>query len=182
MNFAGARLDQVEDENIRNVVNGRRRVAQIVQQIHHAFHVPNRQGDENHVGAVGLDVGAEVAQGSDQFGVGLHAEPLAAAIVEEAFDLEPHAGVGTQPAGQLQAAGVIAGDDGAALVEGVEQETAHDFLHGQRREDQSHRGDRRPGQKYAARIDLQRRLGDVTDGEQHGEQQQPADDHIDHGR
>jgi hypothetical protein len=100
----------------------------------------------------------KVGQVADEFGIGLHGEPIAAAVVEEALHVEAHARIALQPAREFEAAGIVAGDDGAAAVEGVDQEPAHEFLHGQGGRDERHRRHGRPDQEHPARIRLQRGL------------------------
>ena len=127
-----------------------------------------------------LHVVRQVAQGADELGVGLHAEAVAAAVVEETGHFHAHAGIVGQAPRQLQAAVVVAGKDGAAVVERVHHEAVHDLLHDQRHADQRHRSDHRPGEEYAPRVS-RKGLGDIADGQQHRQQQQPAEDHIGDG-
>ena len=81
MDLSGARLDQVEDEDVGHVVDRSGGVAQVVEQVHDPLHVADGQRDEYHVRAVFLHVMGKVAQAADEFRVGFHAEPIAAPIV-----------------------------------------------------------------------------------------------------
>ena len=92
VDLSRARLDQVEHENIRHVVDRGRGVAQVVQQVHDALDVADRQRDEDDVRAMLLHVAAQGrASGPRSLCIAFHAEPIGAAIIEEAGHLEAHA-------------------------------------------------------------------------------------------
>jgi hypothetical protein len=155
-------------------------VAQIVEQVHHALDVPNRQCDKNHVRAVFLHVLGDVAERADQVDIGFHFEPVAAAVIEEAGNLEAHRRVVLQALREFQAAGGISGNDGIAVLECVHQEAAHDFLRSQRHENERERRRHPPSEIYPARIE-QQRLCAVADCQQHSQEERPSEDHVDDG-
>jgi len=88
LNVAGTRLDQVEHEDVGCVVDRRRGVAQLIQQPSRRAAHDDRQGDEDDVDVLIVDVANQFAERAFQFRIGFGPKAVGAAVIEETLDLE----------------------------------------------------------------------------------------------
>ena len=84
-------------------VDGRRSVAEFVHEVAHARHLPRRNGDEDDVDIAVVHEGRDVVEAAEQLRGLRTAEPVAAAIVEEARHRDTELDVQRQPPRELHA-------------------------------------------------------------------------------
>src|SRR5688572_12407980 len=179
LDLGSTRLDQVDDENIRHEIDRGSRVAQLLEQSHHALHLPHGQRDEDQIDVIAVYVPREVGKTANQRRALPQAQSLGAAIVEETLHDDPILTVAPDALHELQAHVVVTCNHGLACVRGRMHESADEFVEPDAHDDQWDRSQRRPGQDHAARI-FGGGLCHIADREQHREQQHPPQDEA-HG-
>jgi hypothetical protein len=101
-------LNQVEHQNVGNVVDRGRRIAQFLDQIQHPANVAYGQRHEDHVDKIGLHERRHVGQLAEQRRPDAGTQALGTAVIKEPFHLHGRQVVVLQACGQRKTAVVVA--------------------------------------------------------------------------
>ena len=173
-----ARLDQVGNEDVGHEIDRRRGVAQLLEQAQDARLRRHRQGDVDHVDAVGARVIGEARQAAEVLPVGELLQPAGGAVVEVAGEAHAEHRV-AQPLGEL-AAEVVGAGDHRHLAHAFHRQHARQHDRQQAVRGEQHRGSgERPGEQHALVEDLDG-VGRPAEQEQQADDRHPAGGDVEH--